>query len=74
MENTLHEEGSRELVLFSLEREDENNVPEAFLYTELTVHHVHIRGRQRGDNLTCSKIFSALLGKSCKLEGSDMVE
>lgn len=41
MENMLHEERSRELVLFSLEREDENNVTAAFLYTELAVLHAH---------------------------------
>lgn len=47
MENILHEEQSRELALFSLEREDENNVTAAFLYTELNVHHVHDRQTRR---------------------------
>lgn len=46
MENTLHEKRSRELVLFSLEREDENTVPAAFLYTELTARYVHDRQRR----------------------------
>lgn len=41
MENMLHEERSKELVLFSLEREDKNNVTAAFLYTELSVLHGH---------------------------------
>lgn len=47
MENTQHEESSRELVVFSLEREDENNVPAAFLHTELAVHYVHNRKTRR---------------------------
>lgn len=47
MENTLHEERSGELVLFSLEREDKNNMPAAFLYAELTVQHVHSRQTRR---------------------------
>lgn len=46
MENMLHEERSRELVLFSLEREGENNVTAAFLCMELVVLHVH-RGQAR---------------------------
>lgn len=41
MENMLHEERSRELVLFSLEGEDENSVTAAFLYTELALLRVH---------------------------------
>lgn len=41
MENMPHEERSRELVLFSLEREDENNVTAAFQYMDLAVLHVH---------------------------------
>lgn len=41
MENMLHEERSRELALFSLEREDENSVTAAFLYTELALLRVH---------------------------------
>lgn len=47
MENILHEEWSRELALFSLERKDENNVTAAFLYTGLNVHHVHDRQTRR---------------------------
>lgn len=65
MENMPHEERSRELVLFSLEREGENNVTAAFLCTELAVLHVH-RGQARRCwfNLQ-QKDFAALLGKSC---------
>lgn len=41
MENMLHEERSRKSFLFSLDKEDENNVIAAFLHSELAVPHVH---------------------------------
>lgn len=41
MENKLHEERSRESLLFSLDKEDENNIIAAFLHSELAVLHVH---------------------------------
>lgn len=47
MENTLHEERPRELVLFSLEREDKNNVTAFFQYMQLAVLHVHMGQARR---------------------------
>lgn len=54
MKNMPHEERPRKLALFSLEREDENNMAAAFQSTELAILHVH-GGRQEVIDLVCNK-------------------